>query len=188
MDELPSWEWREAFVEHAKVDAYGVLVGLVVSLSADVRTGEHAHPGLAAIVERTHIRDKRTIRDRLRQLENAGWLTVTHPGGSPKSGRRMAREWTLTVPPLVASDVTSRPGTRDETGHHGPGTSDARTRYTRRARPGAPDDTPPLPSPAQHPSSRCAECDDIGTVNHDGQEIACPARCSNVPPWARRVS
>lgn len=198
------WKWRARFVDEADLDSLGILVGFVISEYADLDTGRHARPGFAAIRRRTRIKDDRTVRDRVHRIEEQGWLLVTHAGSSPKGGRRRAREWSLVIPAgLGTSDGSSRLGTSDATSRDGLGTSGAATGCIPRDRLGAPDGTPPIPSPAHNPpraharKPKCSTCGDDGTVQRtvvvDGmgprtEDIACPEDCPSVPLWAKEVA
>lgn len=155
---IAPWAWRSEFVQHADTDVYGLAAGIVVSMAADVDTGKHARPGFASLQWLTRIKDDRTLRDRLRSLEAAGWLHVAVEGGSPKGGKRLAREWSLSIPPGTSGagsqnrpptpDGSSRPPTPDGEGQGGLPPSHAPTTPIPRGRPPAPDGTPPSHSPS----------------------------------------
>lgn len=53
---------------------------LFVIADAANRDGEHAHPGIAAIVDGS-LYAKATVYDVLKRLEETGWIVVEEPGG-----------------------------------------------------------------------------------------------------------
>ena len=145
MADLPVWEWRALFLGQCDLDPYARLVGLVLSHKANVQDGRRIFPGMAYLMTATGGMDKRTIRDRLTLLEETGWIERVLDGGSTKGGKRLAREWILTLPegarlgtpdvpsraeesPPIAPDPADRLGTsgvHDQVhGVHGPGTWD----------------------------------------------------------------
>lgn len=139
--EIPVWEWREAFLEHCKLDPLTRLVGLAIAEHAKVSTGRHAYPGYARLRKVTGIVDVRTIRSRVKLLEESGWLQLVHKGSSPLGGKRRAREWNLTIRPGTPH-VPSQDRREDVLG-----TSGADDWAHAVQRPGTPDATPSFPEP-----------------------------------------
>lgn len=71
-------------------------VALTVSLHADWKTGENAHPGAPRLVKETGYVE-RTVRATLATLVDSGWLKLVARGGRA-GGKREANTYSLVIP------------------------------------------------------------------------------------------
>lgn len=103
------FSWRSAVME-SNLSAPTKLVALALATYMSDR-GDQCHPGPTRLARDTSLHVS-TVKERLRELERAGWLTCTRRGGL-KGDQRLANEYVATVPaaPLFEPDqVPTAPG------------------------------------------------------------------------------
>lgn len=92
MDRRAHWhpagrnDWLAVF-RKLDLDSTTKLVGYVLVLFADFKTGEHAHPGIANLMAETGIRSNKTVIAALARLRDLGLIDYQFKA-SREGGRR----------------------------------------------------------------------------------------------------
>jgi len=108
----PLFTWRAAICE-SDMDSTTKLVAFVVSFYMNERGGS-AFPGAVRIASDASLHES-TVRERLRELRDQGWLTQTERGGR-RGQRRRANAYQASIPPLAHGEgytCTPRPRRSD---------------------------------------------------------------------------
>lgn len=98
------WDWTAAAVKDTGLSAGAFRTGVALSVFADSKSGQGAHPGQAKLAEMLGITD-RAVRKNLGSLESAGWIVKVSRGGRAGVENR-ASVYNLRIP-----SGTSVPGT-----------------------------------------------------------------------------
>jgi hypothetical protein len=88
--------WRRHVYE-SDLPAPPKLVGLALSEYADYRTGRNAYPGNRRLMGMTSYTEPTVIKA-LENLESVGFVKVVLKGGSKARGKRLASNYSLTIP------------------------------------------------------------------------------------------
>lgn len=105
-------EWRRAIRSQMNSPTTFAVAQALVSYTN--RDGSNAHPGNERLAADLGCTTK-TIQRALKWLRDEGWLRLDQPANMPDRGRKLAQEWSLTVP----EQWTSQTPTGD-TGVHPP--------------------------------------------------------------------
>lgn len=102
-------EWRRAIRGRMQSPTVFAVAQAVASYTN--KDGSKAHPGNERLAADLGCTTK-TIQRSLNWLRTGGWLRLDQPANKPNQGRKLAQEWSLTVPeqwtsttPTVDSDV-----------------------------------------------------------------------------------
>lgn len=108
----PLFSWRSAILD-SSLSPTTKLVALALATYMSDR-GDSAHPGPARLAKDTSLHLS-TVKERLVELERAGWLRCTMRGGR-KGERRCANEYAACLPEPVATGDPSptAPGAQDD--------------------------------------------------------------------------
>lgn len=96
-------DWRRAIRGQMPISTFAVAQAVVSYTNKD---GSKAHPGnerLAADLSCT----TKTVQRALRWLRTEGWLQLDQPAGQPGKSRKLAQEWSLTIPERWTSTTES---------------------------------------------------------------------------------